>query len=198
MPTKKIPAEKAAKGSDSRTETLAAETKRNVRKIAEIEEAQKANRNIGEKISEVVAAFCGSMIFVYVHIVWFSGWILINSVFTFARFDPFPYTFLTLVVSLEAIFLSTFILISQNHETRLTERRNNLDLQINLLAEQENTKMLDLLQRIALKVGIKNDDPETASLLEPTEPGRLVEQIMVAAGDHDDAANQNIRKDHKK
>lgn len=98
------------------------------------------------------------MIFVYVHIVWFGGWIIINTIFTTLQFDPFPYTFLTLVVSLEAIFLSTFILISQNQETRLTEHRNHLDLQINMLAEKENTKMLQLLQRVAVKVGIPDDD----------------------------------------
>jgi uncharacterized membrane protein len=182
MPNKRTTNKKTTKvkSSPAGTDALETETRINVSKVAEIEEAQKANRTIGEKIAELVAAFCGSMVFVYVHIIWFSGWILINSVFTFARFDPFPYTFLTLVVSLEAIFLSTFILISQNHETKLTERRNHLDLQINMLAEQENTKMLELLQRIAVKVGIEDDDPETAALLEPTEPGRLVEQIIAA------------------
>jgi uncharacterized membrane protein len=70
------------------------------------------------------------------------------------HFDPFPFTFLTLIVSLEAIFLSTFILISQNYETRLSERRNQLDLQINLLSEQE-TKMLRILERIAKRWGQK-------------------------------------------
>ncbi len=182
MPNKKTTNKKASKvkHSPAGSDALETETHINVAKVAEIEEAQKANRTVGEKIAELVAAFCGSMVFVYVHIIWFSGWILINSVFTFARFDPFPYTFLTLVVSLEAIFLSTFILISQNHETELTERRNHLDLQINMLAEQENTKMLDLLQRIAQKVGIADDDPETAALLEPMEPGRIVEQIISA------------------
>ena len=66
-------------------------------------------------------------------------WILINAVPRHPHIDPFPFTFLTLVVSLEAIFLSTFILISQNHDTKISERRNHLDLQINLLSEQENT-----------------------------------------------------------
>lgn len=193
MQTTKKNAEKTATGKNSNSSdsarTIERETASNVIKVAEIEEAQKSNRTIGEKIAEVIAAFCGSMVFVYVHIVWFTIWILLNSVFVFAQFDPFPYTFLTLVVSLEAIFLSTFILISQNHETRLTERRNHLDLQINMLAEQENTKMLDLLQRIAIKVGIPADDAETAALLEPIEPSHLVEQIMSATGDDPDKAN---------
>jgi uncharacterized membrane protein len=71
------------------------------------------------------------MTFVWVHVVWFGLWILINPIPGVKHIDPFPFTFLTLVVSLEAIFLSTFILISQNHDTRISERRNYLDLQIN-------------------------------------------------------------------
>lgn len=82
----------------------------------------------------------------------FGIWVVINALPGVSHFDPFPFTFLTLVVSLEAIFLSSFILISQNLETRVSERRNNLDLQINLLTEQENTKMLKLLERIAQKM----------------------------------------------
>jgi uncharacterized membrane protein len=97
------------------------------------------------------------------------------------HFDPYPFTFLTLVVSLEAIFLSTFILISQNHETRLSERRNQLDLQINLLTEQENTKMLKILERIADKVGASTqDDPSLQVLEQSTRPEKLVEQIEEA------------------
>ncbi len=171
--------------SESIADSIDIETRSNVLKVADIEAKQRANRTIGEKIAEVIANFCGSMVFVYVHIVWFGGWVLINSVYTPLAFDPFPFTFLTLVVSLEAIFLSTFILISQNQETKLTERRNRLDLQINMLSEQENTKMLELLQRIAKKVGIDTKDPETAALLEPMDPGRLVEQIIAATSEED-------------
>jgi uncharacterized membrane protein len=86
------------------------------------------------------------------------------------------------VVSLEAIFLATFILISQNHETRLSERRNHLDLQINLLSEQENTKMLKILGRIAERVGVKiDDDPSVQVLEQATRPEKLVDQIEEAS-----------------
>ncbi len=174
-----------AKKSSTKAETkpLVNETSNNVKKIVKIENAQKQNRSVGEKISEAIAAFCGSMVFVYVHIVWFGGWIVINSFIQGLQFDPFPYTFLTLVVSLEAIFLSTFILISQNHETKLTERRNHLDLQINMLAEQENTKMLELLGLIAEKVGVAANDPAMEVLKEEIDPETLVEQIMSATGE---------------
>jgi len=151
----------------------------NVLKVSEIEEKERKQRSAGEKIAGLIAAFCGSMVFVYVHVVWFGAWIVINSMISNLAFDPFPYTFLTLVVSLEAIFLSTFILISQNHETRLTERRNHLDLQINLLAEQESTKTLELLRKMATQMGIPCEDLD--DLAEPVDPEELIEKISSAA-----------------
>ena len=166
----------------------------NISKVAAIEEAQKQNRTLGERVSEAVALFCGSMSFVYVHIVWFGGWIILNSLTARLQFDPFPYTFLTLVVSLEAIFLSTFILISQNHETKLTERRNHLDLQINMLAEQENTKMLELLQAVAEKVGVDCGQHDLRALLEPTDPAKLVEQIIEATDEKPGEAKSEIKQ----
>jgi len=118
------------------------------------------------------------MRFVWVHIFWFGGWVLINLLPGIKHIDPFPFNFLTLVVSLEAIFLSTFILISQNHDMRISERRNHLDLQINLLSEQENTKMITMLQAIGEKVGADwNRDPHLEALAEETEPERVAQQI---------------------
>lgn len=143
-----------AKKYDSAGETLEGETLQNVNRVVEIERSQREARTRGERVAALVSAFCGSIIFVWVHVFWFASWIFLNSVLVNLAFDPFPYTFLTLVVSLAAIFLSTFILISQNQETQLTERRKHLDLQINLLAEQENTKMLQLLIAISEKVGV--------------------------------------------
>ena len=163
----------------TRSDELEKEIDKNIKAIAEIEKSQRDKRTVGEKISEAIAAFCGSMVFVYVHVVWFGGWIVVNMI-PKLQFDPFPFTFLTLVVSLEAIFLSTFILISQNHETQVADRRNHLDLQINMLAEQENTKMIELLQLIATKVGVDCDQLDTHALLEPMQPGRIVEQIKDA------------------
>ncbi|MDQ6786655.1 MAG: DUF1003 domain-containing protein [Acidobacteriota bacterium] len=156
-------------------------TEQNVETIVRLENAAKESQTTSERIAEVIANFCGSMTFVWVHVLWFGVWVLVNTLPGVEPFDPFPFTFLTLVVSLEAIFLSTFILISQNQETRITERRNNLDLQINLLTEQENTKMLQILERIAEKVGVVIDDDPTVSILEQaTRPEKLVEQITQA------------------
>ena len=186
MATKKQPARKAtAKSSTSpATKELERDIKGNILKVVNIEKTQKENRSLGEKMSEAIALFCGSMVFVYVHVIWFGGWIIFNSVLPNYQFDPFPYTFLTLIVSLEAIFLSTFILISQNHETQITERRNHLDLQVNMLAEQENTKILELLEAIAKKVGVPGKDKAaTKALLADMEPEKMIEHIMAATGE---------------
>ena len=153
-------------------------TERNVRTIIQLEEAAKANRNLADRVADFIARFCGSANFVWAHLIWFGVWILLNLSEGAAAFDPYPFQFLTLVVSLEAIFLSTFILMSQNHETLLSERRNHLDLQINLLTEQENTKMLKILERIADRVGAKLDDEPSLQVLEQsTRPEKLVNQI---------------------
>jgi uncharacterized membrane protein len=153
-------------------------TKRNVEVIKQLEDAAKQERTKSDLVAEAVANFCGSMTFVWVHVIWFGGWIVFNSVPGLPHVDAFPFTFLTLVVSLEAIFLSTFILISQNHDTKLSERRNNLDLQINLLSEQENTRMLEMLRVIAEKLGCElPDDQDVRKLSEVIDPERVAKQI---------------------
>src|SRR5258708_1344383 len=153
-------------------------TQRNVELIRQLEESAKQERTRSDLVAEAIANFCGSMTFVWVHVVWFGGWVLINVVPRVPHIDPFPFTFLTLVVSLEAIFLSTFILISQNHDTKISERRNHLDLQINLLSEQENTKMIGMLHAIATKIGAEvNEDSHLQALSEDTEPEKVVRQI---------------------
>jgi len=153
-------------------------TEQNIEKVAKLEQTARAQRTRVDRIAEHIANFCGSMAFVWVHVAWFGGWILLNLIPGIRHVDPFPFTFLTLIVSLEAIFLSTFILISQNLETRISERRSHLDLQLNMLSEQENTKMLTILLAIAEKVGADlSHDPALEALSEETLPERLVEQI---------------------
>jgi uncharacterized membrane protein len=156
-------------------------TRQNVRTIHRLEEAAMARRTTADRMAAGIARFCGTMTFVWVHAALFAMWIGWNTLPWFDHFDPYPFIFLTLVVSLEAIFLATFILISQNYDMRISERRNELDLQINLLSEQENTKILLILERIAKKVGAHlAEDPEMRALEEATRPEALVEQIEEA------------------
>ncbi|AMO22996.1 DUF1003 domain-containing protein [Ramlibacter solisilvae] len=159
-------------------------TRENVRAMRRLEAAMARHSGMADRMAAAIARFCGSMSFVWLHVAAFAAWIAWNTLPSFAHFDPYPFTFLTLVVSLEAIFLSTFILISQNYDMRVSERRNQLDLQINLLSEQENTKILQILERIAQKVGAHvSDDPQIRALEEATRPEALARQIEEAYGD---------------
>jgi uncharacterized membrane protein len=167
-------------GSSRRQNPLSVEelTQRNVELVARLEGAAREQRTRADRVAEVIAGFCGSMTFVWVHVIWFGGWVVFNLLPGIKHVDPFPFTFLTLVVSLEAIFLSTFILISQNHDSRVNEKRNHLDLQINLLSEQENTEMLIMLQLIAAKVGADVADDSHAKVMgQNTSAEKLIEQI---------------------
>jgi uncharacterized membrane protein len=159
-------------------------TEKNVRAIHHLECAAQRHRSWTDVLADRVSRFGGSPTFLWLHVAWFGAWLAFNSLPSFKHFDPFPFTFLTLVVSLEAIFLATFILISQNHASRISDRRNQLDLQINLLTEQENTKMLHLLNGIARKLGVESADEASLQALEQaTRPDRLVEQIERAAAE---------------
>lgn len=161
-----------------RPRTVADVTRENVQAMRRLEELAVAKRSLADRVAEFVARFCGSITFVWIHALLFTAWIGWNALPGLAHFDPYPFTFLTLCVSLEAIFLSSFILISQNYEMRITERRSRLDLQINLLSEQENTKMLQLLDRMARKMGLyEDDDPEIEALEQATRPETLARQI---------------------
>lgn len=142
-----------------------------------MEHAAQTKRTPTDRVVDAITGFCGRITFVWVHIVWFTFWISDNMLPHHRHFDPFPFNFLTLAVSLEAIFLSTFILISQNRQSRLAERRNHLDLQVNLLSEQENTKILTMLEAIQKYLGVPDGNPEISILAEATQPDRLIEQI---------------------
>ena len=154
----------------------------NVRRIAKLEEQQLQARSAGERVAGAVSRAAGTSAFAIAHLVWFMVWLLANSGLLrgLEPFDPFPFSLLTLIVSLEAIFLSIWILISQNQMTRQAERRAHLDLQINLLAEQESTATLRIVQSIALHLGV---DPDACrldadvSLADETDLERLASRI---------------------
>ena len=151
---------------------------KNVEAIVALDKSAKTKRTRSELVADAIARFCGSVTFVWVNALFFLFWIAINTIPGIDHIDPFPFTFLTLVLSVEAIFLSTFILISQNLESRIAERRNHLDLQINLLSEQENTQMIALLEAIAEKVGADTSNVTNVEVLrEEMEPERLAEEI---------------------
>jgi uncharacterized membrane protein len=152
---------------------------RNIRTIIHLRLKAAGERSLQDRIADGITSFSGRMIFVYVHIIWFSVWILLNTgSFGVRPFDPFPYGLLTMVVSLEAIFLATFVLISQNRLSREAEHRADLDMHIGLLTEHELTRVLQMLDAIQDKLGIDNDaDSELADLEMETRPEDVLTEI---------------------
>ncbi len=154
-------------------------TQNNIQTIIQLERKTDQDRSRGEAIIGQITSFFGHLMVVYVHLAWFVLWMAFNMLAPkHLHFDPYPFNFLTFTLSLEAIFLSIFILISQNRQAQTDERRNHLELQINLLAEQENTKILWMLERVAKHVGADiSGDPDVRILEEATRPERLLDQI---------------------
>ena len=152
---------------------------RNIRTIIHLRAKAARERSPQGRIADAITSFSGRMVFAYVHIVWFGIWILLNTGrFGLHAFDPFPYGLLTMIVSLEAIFLSTFVLISQNRMGEETERRADLDLHIGMLTEHELTRVLQMLDAIQDKLGIvDHHESELADLEMETKPEDVLAEI---------------------
>ena len=152
---------------------------RNIRTIIHLRTKAAHERGLQSRIADAITSFSGRMIFAYVHILWFGLWILLNTGRLGVRvFDPFPYGLLTMVVSLEAIFLSTFVLISQNRLGEESERRADLDLHIGLLTEHELTRVLQMLDVIQDKLGIVDHaNSDLADLEMETKPEDVLAEI---------------------
>jgi uncharacterized membrane protein len=151
----------------------------NIRTMIRLRLKAAGERSFQTRLADVITAFSGRMAFVYVHVVWFGVWILLNTGRAGVHpFDPFPYGLLTMVVSLEAIFLATFVLISQNRLSEATEHRADLALHISLLTEHELTRVLQMLDAIQEKMGIEDDvDSELADLEMETRPEDVLAEI---------------------
>lgn len=152
---------------------------RNIRTLHRLRLEVEQGRSLRERIADALTGFSGNVAFVYFHVLWFGLWFVINSGKVGVKpFDPYPYGLLGLVVALEAIFLSTFLLISQNRMAQNSERRSDLDLQINLLAEHELTRVLQMLDAIHQKLGIEQyRDCELAELEMETKPEEVLAEI---------------------
>lgn len=152
----------------SRSSAEHIQRRRRVIKSYELE-ARQARSNI-DKFADGITHFFGSVPCIFLHALTFSTWIFINvgAVPGVVPFDPFPFSFLTLVVSLEAIFLSTFVLMNQNRQSITDDLRQEVDLNVNLVAEEEITKILKLIVRLYRHMGISSDnDPELHHMMQP-------------------------------
>lgn len=131
----------------------------NVQEIRDWEEAALHRRSRAERVSDWITDAASRSSVVLAHAVWFVGWIVINVGWVpgVRAFDPFPFQLLTTAVSLEAIFLTLFVLASQNRMTQQGDKRAHLDLQIDMLAEREMTAVLQLLDDIVRHLDIKTN-----------------------------------------
>ena len=145
-----------------------------------------SNRSRMEVLADRMIGIASATLFLVIHAFIFIGWIFWNlPISGLPKFDPYPYGMLTMVVSLEAIFLSIFVLMTQSRESRIAELREELTLQVNLRMEEEITKTLHLVAGLYSRLHLQlADDPELRAMLEPLDPKRmeadLAEQIRAS------------------
>ena len=182
MPSSTLP-EPSAIGD----EAVAPVVRRNISALADMRAAEDRRLTVTDRFVDVVTRFAGSMRCVYAHAVIIGGWVAVNLgwVHRVPPFDPPPYELLVSMVGVEAIFLSMFILVSQNRARILAERRAELHLQIGLLTEHELTRAVHLLGAVADRLGVRHAD-DLADVKRDVHPEHVVEEIVRA----EDAAAQ--------
>ena len=163
------------------------------KKRQEIVESFKArsdrNRSWGEKVADELSGIFGSVEFVILHVLWFGVWMAWNLglIPGFLPFDPYPFGLLTMIVSLEAIFLSMMVLLSQNRAGKVADIREEVDLNINLLTEQEVTKLLNMVDDIHRHLKLhKAWDPKLEELKKDTNVKKIEHDIEQSVEDAQD------------
>lgn len=157
---------------------MAEVVERNIKVLMQRRLQEDKQRRPNEKVADAVTRFTGSMVFVYLHLLLFGLWITWNL--GWIGLEPFDPTFVVLAMfaSVEAIFLSTFVLISQNRANALADRRADLDLQVSLLAEHEITRLVTLVKAIANKMEIDEaQQPELDELAQDIKPEAVMDTM---------------------
>jgi uncharacterized membrane protein len=150
---------------------------RNIDALIARRRAEEAQKSVQDRVADTITGFTGSMTFVYLHVALFGAWIVINLGWTpLPQFDP-SFVILAMFASVEAIFLSTFVLISQNRMAALNDKRADLDLQISLLAEHEVTRILQLVVSIAERMGQQPQVPELEELVQDVDPEVVLDRL---------------------
>ena len=178
------PGDKARRRSQVDQETRSPDSsalEENVQTIKRWERTILLARSKAEQVSDWIACTAASGPVLVLHVLWFGIWVTLNAgvIRRLRPFDPFPFPFLTMTVSLEAIFLALFVLASQNRLARQADKRSHLDLQIDLLAEREMTAVLQLLQDIArhLDVQTTQTPEQLRDLMKKTDLRRLTNRM---------------------
>jgi uncharacterized membrane protein len=157
-------------------------------------------RTLSEKIADWMTETFGSMGFLLLNVIWFAAWILINigAVPGIQPFDPFPFGLLTMIVSLEAIILAIFVLISQNRAEKIDDLRQEIDLQVDIITEDEMTKLLQMVSILLEKQGVDvASDSVLQSMLEPTSVEKIEEALEHPIVEHLDSQKHRPKEHHE-
>jgi uncharacterized membrane protein len=163
---------------------LSATERRGARSVTRAMRALKAghaaDRSLMERFADSLTRAASSTWFFTLHVIWFVVWIVWNNgSFGLVPFDPFPYGLLTMVVSLEAIFLTMFVLMAQSRESAIAELREELTLQVNLRVEQEVTKTLQLVAGLYTRLGFQMaEDKELHEMLQPLDADAIERELL--------------------
>lgn len=153
----------------------------NIASVTEMESTLEHRRTLVDRIADLIGGFSGSMTFVFLHLVWFLAWFLINTgvIPGIPRFDPYPFILLAMIVSVEGVLLSTFVLMKQNRMQKRIDVRDQLNLQIDLLAEKEVTKSLQLLRAICkhLEIQEAQTDAELGEMVDNTSVDMIAARV---------------------
>ena len=157
------------------------------RAVRAVKAQHAAHRSVVERLADALTRVASSTPFLIGHLLWFGIWITWNTgMLGLEPFDPFPFGLLTMIVSLEAIYLSIFVLMTQNRESAIAELREEMMLQVNLRMEEEVTKTLQLVAGLYTRLGhVVGEDDELQEMLLPLDAAgierELMEQIRPAA-----------------
>ena len=161
---------------------LSSVLERNIQSLKDRRLSEEADASAQERIADAITRFTGSMLFVYLHLAVFGFWIVANLGWVpgVPRWDE-SFVVLAMIASVEAIFLSTFVLISQNRMAAAANKRADLDLQISLLAEHEITKLATLVAEIASHVGVRTKvDSELEEIKQDVAPEAVLDELEAA------------------
>jgi uncharacterized membrane protein len=165
------------------TTPLAGVVHRNIEALLKVREELELRRAPGERVADAIGNFTGSLPFVYLHAAFFGLWILVNTrvLPIVPQFDPFPFVFLALIASVEAIFLTTFVLITQNRMAQMADKRAELDLQVNLLAEHEVTNLIKMMEATMTHLGVPDIGKRNIDELKSdVDPEHVFQEIVKA------------------
>ena len=166
-------------GAGNQSPGLSSILARNIQALNERRVREEAQATAQQRVAEAVTRFAGSMVFVYIHLAIAGFWILANLGWVpgVQIWDP-TFGILSMAASVEAIFLSTFVLISQNRMSAAADKRADLDLQISLLAEHEVTKLVAMVSVMAERMGVRTEiDPEIEEITQDVAPEAVLDEL---------------------